>query len=38
LVRALANREIDQGQLQHYYLTHYSQTAIEKQWLDYLAS
>ncbi len=37
LLDALANGEIDQGRLQRFYFQQYSQAAIEKQWLDYLA-
>ena len=37
MVRALSNGEIDQGRLQRFYLAQYSQAAIEKQWLEYLA-
>ena len=38
MVHALSNAEIDQGRLQRFYLAQYSEAAIEKQWLDYLAS
>ena len=37
MLQALSNEEIDQGRLQRFYLAQYSQEAIEKQWLDYLA-
>ncbi len=37
MVESLADGKIDQGRLQGYYLTQYSQAAIERQWLDYLA-
>ena len=38
MVLALSRGEIDQGRLQGYYRAQYSQTAIEKLWLGYLAS
>ena len=38
MVQALSREEIDQSRLQGYYRAQYSQAAIEKQWLSYLAS
>ena len=37
MVTALSHQQIDQGRLQRLYLHQYSQAAIGKQWLDYLA-
>ena len=38
IVQALSRKEIDQRRLQGYYRAQYSQAAIEKLWLGYLAS
>ena len=38
MVNALSNKEVDQARLQRFYLEQYTQAAIEKKWLDYLAA
>ena len=38
MLEALSDGKIEQGRLQRFYLTQYSQAAIERQWLSYLAS
>ena len=37
MVAALADGQINQGRLQRFYLDNYSQSAIEKRWLDHLS-